>query len=228
MGDTTYGWRVRANLEKQKEQGKMSEIHVKYLKKIKEDYNFYPEVIYDIGANLTHWTIEAEKIWPQSKKILFDAFERAEFLYRDYDYHIGVLSDQDDKCVDFYTNDFFPAGNSYYREIGCGEISKILFGDYSKVPRWTKTMDTVVANKQFPLPDLVKIDVQGSEIDILRGMKNTLHKCQHLIVELQHTDYNEGAPKAEESIPIIESMGFRLVSRMYTKNVADDDYHFMR
>ena len=98
----------------------------------------------------------------------------------------------------------------------------------------TKTVDTIVKNRNFPKPQLVKIDVQGCEIDILRGMQNTLSECKHLIVELQHKEYNQGAPLSNESIKIIESMGFKLINRLWSNSKinddsgVDDDYHFMR
>ena len=36
------------------------------------------------------------------------------------------------------------------------------------------TIDNAVASRQFPYPDLVKIDIEGAEILALRGMKQTL------------------------------------------------------
>ena len=45
--------------------------HILYLKKIKEEYNFEPEVIYDIGACVLHWTKEASKIWKNSLNFFY-------------------------------------------------------------------------------------------------------------------------------------------------------------
>ena len=64
-----------------------------------------------------HWTKAAKEIWPDATFVLFDAFAEAEFLYEGYQYHMGVLSDEE-KEVDFYQNEYQPGGNSYYREIG--------------------------------------------------------------------------------------------------------------
>ena len=89
--------------------------HIRYLQRLK-DSGFEPKVIYDIGSCVLQWTKQAKKIWPNAKIILFDAFQPAEFLYKEHDYHIGVLSNTDGKEVKFYQNDRLPAGNSYYRE----------------------------------------------------------------------------------------------------------------
>jgi hypothetical protein len=75
----------------------------------------------------------------------------------------------------------------------------------------------------------LKIDVQGCEIDILRGATDILSHVKHLIVELQHVEYNIGAKLCHESIPIIESMGFKLVTPKFAiSSPADSDYHFAR
>ena len=59
------------------------EKHIKYLHDLKAA-GFEPSVIYDIGANVLHWTKNAEKIWPNAKIILFDAYKPCQFLYKNY------------------------------------------------------------------------------------------------------------------------------------------------
>jgi hypothetical protein len=75
--------------------------------------------------------------------------------------------------------------------------------------------------------------VQGAELDILKGMTNTLKSVKHLIIELQHIEYNIGAKQVNESIPFIESLGFELVptttgNKYFHGNGPDADYHFIR
>jgi len=199
--------------------------HVAYLKRLKEE-GFEPKVIYDIGSCVLHWTKEAKKLWPDATFVLFDAFAEAEFLYEGYDYHIGVLSDEE-KEVDFYQNDYFPGGNSYYREIG-SPTPDYHFPKNNSIRKTTTTLDKVVKERGFPLPDFIKIDVQGSEMDILKGGLETVKHATRLIVELQHMEYNEGAMQASESVPIIEGMGFRCVDPMFTNAGPDGDYGFLK
>lgn len=199
--------------------------HINYLLKLKND-GFEPKVIYDIGSCVLHWTNVAKKIWPDAKIILFDAFQPAEFLYSGYDYHIGVLSNTDYNIVKFYQNDFYPGGNSYYREIGCR--NGFYFPENKYIEMKTMTLDTIVKERGFPLPDLVKIDVQGAEIDVIRGGLNTINNAKRLIVELQHTEYNKGALKVDQSLPIIENLGWKCTDPLFQNNGADGDYGFIR
>lgn len=201
--------------------------HVEYLQKMK-DSGFEPRVIYDIGACVLHWTHEAAKIWPEAKIIVFDAFEACTHVYEDekYDYHVGVLSDKDDNIVKFYENPQLPCGNSYYRELGFD--NGLHFPESCALEKVTKTLDTVVRERNFPLPDLIKIDVQGAEKDIIAGAPNTLAHAQHLIVEMQRVNYNDKAPKVQETMPYIESLGWECVTPLFCDNGPDGDYHFSR
>lgn len=206
----------------------MPESHILYLKKLKEEFNFDPEVIYDIGACVLHWTNESLKIWPNSKYYLFEGMDSVGFLYDEigFEYHLGVLSDVDNKELIFYQSNVSPGGNSYYKEDSWA--TELHYGKDSERIVKTITVDTVVKEKKFKLPDLVKIDVQGCEVDILKGMTETLKTCKHLIVELQHSQYNIGAPLNVESISFIESLGFELVTGLFTNNGPDGDYHFIK
>lgn len=204
------------------------ESHILYLKKLKEEFNFDPEVIYDIGACVLHWTNESLKIWPNSTYYLFEGMDSVGFLYDEigFEYHLGVLSDVDNKELIFYQSNVSPGGNSYYKEDSWA--TELHYGKDSERIVKTITVDTVVNEKKFKLPDLVKIDVQGCEVDILKGMTETLKICKHLIVELQHSQYNIGAPLNIESISFIESLGFELVTGLFTNNGPDGDYHFIK
>lgn len=201
------------------------ERHVQYLWYLKR-IGFEPKIIYDIGSCVLNWAKEAKLVWPNAKIILFDAFQPAEFLYTGYDYHIGVLSDADNKLLKFYQNEMMPGGNSYYREIGFDNGR--YFPENKYIEMRSKTLDTVVRECGFPLPDLVKIDVQGAEIDILRGGTNTIQNARRLIVELQAIEYNLGAMTADSSLPIIENMGWKCCDPLFQNNGPDGDYGFVR
>jgi FkbM family methyltransferase len=197
--------------------------HINYLKKMKDDFIDEPKIIYDIGSCVIHWTHIAETVWTDAEYILFDAFREVEPLYKNnkYKYHIGLLGDEQDKEVTWYQNHLLPGGNSMYRE-----KNDIVFPPSHFTMRRMETLANVVAKHNFPLPDIIKIDVQGCEKNILLGGKDIIKHAKHLIIEMQHTEYNEGAPLNTEVIPVIEEMGFRLVTPLFCNNGPDGDYHF--
>jgi FkbM family methyltransferase len=152
--------------------------HKNYLIQLKNS-GFEPKVIYDIGSCVLHWTNFAKTLWPNAEYILFDAFQPAEFLYKEngFKYHIGVLSNKDDQIIKFYQNNYYPTGNSYYREIAYDN------GKYFPIDKYlsykTKTLDSIVNEYNFPYPDFIKIDVQGAEIDIFNVYQATINHVLH-------------------------------------------------
>lgn len=196
--------------------------HYNFLRALKD--TFEPKIIYDIGSCVLHWTHRAKEVWPEAECVLFDAFEPAAFLYKSHRHFIGVLGDQDGKDVTFYQNNYSPTGNSRYKEIG-GPPDIV----FDPVPRTMHRLDTIVQKYKFPLPDLVKIDVQGCELDIMKGASVVLDHAKVLIVEMQHTNYNDAAPQVWETKPWIESHGWTCIAERFSRNGdIDADYAFVK
>jgi hypothetical protein len=89
------------------------------------------------------------------------------------------------------------------------------------------TLDSIVKQKNFPHADFIKIDVQGSELDILKGATEAVSYCTDIFIELQHKEYNLGAPKKDEIVNYLKLQGFELVKNIFLKE-CDGDYHFRR
>lgn len=198
--------------------------HVHYLQQLKSS-GFEPKVIYDIGACVLNWYNEAKKLWPDATFIEFDAFESAEFLYKEKGvrYYIGPLSNEDNREVKFYVNEMWPGGNSYYKEKG----DKIFKEDSYKLYKTSK-LDTIVEKYNIPKPDFIKIDVQGAEKDVIEGATNTIKHAQRMVIEMQHEEYNEKAPNVTKTLPYIESLGWKCVAPLFCNNGPDGDYGFQR
>jgi FkbM family methyltransferase len=208
--------------------------HVEYLNKMKQD-GIEPKVIYDIGSCVLHWFNRAKEVWTDANIIPFEAMDSVKFLYNEKNiknYVTGyVLGDTDGDVVEFYENLEHPGGNSVYKENP--ELSPLadqLFGEDKKVKRTTRTLDSLVSEFNLPKPTLIKMDVQGSELSILKGSQETLKTCDDLILELQHKDYNFGAPKKQEVVDYLKEIGFEMVGDAFCGGVlgVDADYHFKK
>lgn len=201
--------------------------HVQFLYKMRDEFEFSPHVIYDIGANLLHWTNSAKQVWPSAEIVLFDAYEPSTSLYEGYKNHVGVLSDTDGKVVKFFQSDRFPSENSYYKS-----LDDIMFPPDRFLKKRTSTLDMIVSDSSdtFPLPNLVKISVQGCDLDVLKGGQSVLKNATFLIVELQHTEYNKGTPNVETCMQFIESMksgNWKCIANKFSKNTYSDNYCFV-
>lgn len=60
------------------------------------------------------------------------------------------------------------------------------------------TLDSIFSkNERF---DLIKIDTQGSELNIIEGGINLIQKSKHIILELSILQYNKHAPLYDDVI----------------------------
>ena len=225
---------VQKRLKELHDQDLLPRDHVNYLWKLK-DQGIEPKVIYDIGACVLHWYRHAEDVWVNAEIIPIEAMEEVAELYASQGIDRWVagclLSDKEEE-VEFYENLEHPGGNSLYKENN--ELSPLadqLFPEEKKVKRRTSTLDDIVWLMDLPKPDMIKMDIQGAELAALKGATETLKTVNHLILELQHKDYNFGAPKAQEVIDYLKTIGFEMVGDgMFCGSDlgVDGDYHFTR
>ena len=58
--------------------------------------------------------------------------------------------------------------------------------------------------------DLIKIDVQGAELDILKGGMDVITECKFLQCELPIMEYNQNGAKIGDIISFLQPYGFEL------------------
>ena len=209
--------------------------HIGYLYKLKYKDDIEPKVVYDIGANCLHWYNQAKECWDNAEYYLMDGTKHFEFLYKrsGRKYSTDVLSDVDGKNVTYYENIQMSGGNSYY-ELNYKDFPEntIPFKNqhYTETQRITRSLDSIVRENNWKKPDLIKMDVQGAELDILRGAKETLKTCDHLILELQTKEFMKGAPMLQEVVEYLKTFGYELESNICISPVqgVDGDYHFVK
>ena len=161
-------------------------------------------VVYDVGAYRGKWT---EGLKPYlHKNALFFLFEpNAKYdseLRRTGHPVYRVLLSNKSKVLTFYSQE--GAGDSYYPE-------KFLDGSVVKERNiQTTTLDEMFADASNNLmsPDLMKIDTQGSELDILQGSKSVIQNLKVLILECPIIKYNQGAPDIQEYLDTVIKLGF--------------------
>ena len=126
----------------------------------------------------------------------------------------------------YYYNRHLFGGNSYYRELGYDGSGKH-FPENKFLIRQTRTLDSLVEEHQYSMHQLMKLDVQGAELDVLKGATNVLKYCKYLILELQEMNYNKNCPKANEVVEYLKSIGYLEIAHKFSDNYADYDSYFV-
>ena len=167
-----------------------------------------PKVIYDIGANIGEWTTEFKNYFPESDFILFEAFEENKSKNIHQNYHTILLDKEDNTIKPFYTTKGkFNTGNSTYIELS----HHFTEGNYNTMYIPTKKLDTYVKENNIPLPDFIKIDVQGGELDVLEGGKECMNNANMILLEVSIHQYNKNAPLFADVIKYMNDNNFELI-----------------
>lgn len=162
---------------------------------------FVPATIVDIGAFEGTWSKMAIEVWPEANLILIEANpEKAAILRRDPKLRSATVVDSllggaDGSEVTFYVME---SGSSVYEERS----------DVQRRPVSVKqrTLDSVMQDRDDA--DFIKIDVQGYELEVLKGGKQTLAKVHVVLIELSLIEINAGAPLLHEALTFMEAAGF--------------------
>lgn len=158
--------------------------------------------ILDIGANQGHFSSLLKNNFPALDIFMIEANPFCDnFLKRTgIPYEIACLSDTE-REVDFYLedNNFVGTGASYYLERTQWYSKK----NFTKMK--TKRLDDIVSKSY----DLIKLDTQGSELDIMRGGVKTVDVAKYILIETSLIEYNENAPLKKEIFNYMLSIGFK-------------------
>lgn len=130
-------------------------------------------------------------------------------------YFINLLSDEGGRIREFYNGN--NTGDSYYKE------TTRIYDSLSSIKLETSTLFELIDAERLPLPDLIKLDTQGSEIDVLTGMGAFLKKVKLVLCECPILNYNQGAPNFSEYINFFKERDFvpiRLIDQHYMDGIA--------
>lgn len=172
-----------------------------------------PNVIYDIGANVGDWTREMMSLFPNANYQLFEANSHNKSRIAQYNHHILLLGEKEEDRIPFYKIiNGYNTGDSMYLEVSSAFQNNNYTIEYLKKNR----LDNYIQQNNLQFPDLVKIDVQGAELEVLKGMDSILENVKHFIIEVSLHRWNKDAPMVEDIITYMYSHNFYFVDILDT------------
>lgn len=88
--------------------------------------------------------------------------------------------------------------------------SKEFLRDASDIEVEVRTLDELVVTENLLPPDFIKADVQGMELDVLRGAEGVLESVELLLLESSFRRMYTNAPLADEVISFLSKQQFRI------------------
>ncbi len=188
---------------------------IKILEELKKKDNF---VIFDIGCFKGNFSRSLKKkIKTNSSFFLFDA--NPELEIKNFKYENIAISDKVGKSK-FNLNTFFPASGSSLKGIIKNDLiwnfTRKLFSlnftkSFKTIEIETNTIDNYCEKNNLNEIDVLKIDTEGSELNVLLGGQKMLSKTKIILVEIldEKTKFNEKYKKVTE---LLSKYGFEKCS----------------
>jgi len=155
-------------------------------------------IIFDVGCFIGNFSRNLKKKLNLKNKnfYLFDA--NPNLKIKDFKYNNLVFSDKI-QIRNFYLNEFFPSSGSSLKEDTKNDLKwnytrKLITLSPNKgfkiLKVKTNTIDNFCKNNKIIKIDILKIDVEGSELEVLKGSKKILNKTHLIQLEIYQNKKN--------------------------------------
>jgi len=165
-----------------------------------------PKRVLDVGAHIGDFSKTITQLAPDCQIVMVEANPNCEpYLQKlPHGYEMIALSNKQGKAELFVEKaNSIGTGASLYRE----NTDWYADGKFEKVEVNVDTLD----NRRYfadEVIDLVKLDVQGAELDILSGGQSTIMRSKYVLIEVSVIEYNSNAPLMDEIVTTMRSYGF--------------------
>jgi len=165
---------------------------------------FNPTAILDVGAFSGDWSRAAEKLFPEAEIFLIESSEsrREDLMKTGLSYMIATVGSKPEN-VDFYDIPGKKA-NSRFRE----QTEDFM----SDTPMKKVTYPLDLLMEGMPAISLMKIDTQGSELEVLQGASKVLKDVEVLYITVPLMRIHKGSPLALEILSFCKESGFELLN----------------
>jgi FkbM family methyltransferase len=139
-------------------------------------------VVYDIGAHAGFYTLLASKLVGLHGKVL--AFEPLPENLMFLKEHLRINNISNVEVFNVAISD--SSGTFMFEEGVHSSMGRL--SDRGIIPVLTTTLDKLIDNSQLPLPDIIKMDIEGEELSALRGAEKLIEKKHPVIFLATHGD----------------------------------------
>ncbi len=168
-----------------------------------------PATVLDVGAAWGRWSEDCHAVFPDARFVLVEPLEElapaldlvAARLGRAERVTAAATSTRGERTLHVHRD---LVGTSLFHEAEGPAVD----GKPRVVP--TVTLDGLVEERGASGPYLVKLDVQGGELDVLAGAANVLAASELLVLEASFFEFFEGGPLAHDLIAWLRERGLVL------------------
>ena len=168
-------------------------------------------VVIDIGAHVGYYTLLAAKLVGPAGKVY--AFEPEPGNHATLQKNIELNNYPNIVATQIAVSDSRGRASIYLSSLDNGRHSMFQHGlpKRGSVQVETTTLDWFLETQDLPRVDLIKIDVEGAEVDVLDGMHQLLARSPHLklIIEFNPTLLQSAGVAPIDFLDKLRSLGFQ-------------------
>ena len=166
---------------------------------------FNPSAVLDVGANAGHWTRGTSGIYPSAKFFMVEGnSDSPKYLQSiGHPFEVTLIGNYTGTTTYYKQRGAnLGTGNSRYKE------NSVHFSDAIVVQAPITTIDELVSRRNLGPFQLLKLDIQGGEVDAIRGAYKVLESVEVIQTECSFVAYNKDAPSFYELHSLLHSLGF--------------------
>lgn len=166
---------------------------------------FAPRTIIDIGAYIGEWSGMAGAIFPDARIFMFDGNPANQAALEATTRALGGRARM---AIQLLGSDVRDDVKFYQMGTGSSVLEELTEFRRNELSLSMRPLDDVLRPDGVSGPALLKVDVQGFELDVLRGAEETLAKVEFVILETSLLEFNKGAPLMSEVVAFMKARDF--------------------
>ena len=171
-----------------------------------------PQTVIDVGANKGQFSIVAHYLFPNAMIHAFEPLERERRIFQSVvpepsTVHSVALGAEKGSANFFVAS---RADSSSLLAPGKSQESAYGVALDSTMTVCVDRLENVIGPKDLVAPVLLKLDVQGGELQVLRGAEKLLSQCDAIYCEVSFVELYEQQPMASAIVSFLDLHGFTL------------------
>jgi FkbM family methyltransferase len=172
-------------------------------------------LIYDVGGHIGKWTILARSVFPEAAIHIFEplpAHQREIEKNLDgvsrtflHPYALGLKDTQETIHIGTFSDTSSMLEPTVQLETLYGQkkVSELVVNIH--------TLDKLIENKELEIPDIIKLDVQGYELEVLKGGMGIMSRVKFILLEVSFVELYKGQPLFAEVIAFMNGLHFDIM-----------------
>ncbi len=188
-----------------------------------------PETIIDIGSNKGQFILLIEKIYPNKNIYSFEPIkemidkQKKFFAYKNNIIFHNIALGSSTTLKEFLITTRMDS-SSFLKIVSDKNKSK----NYDIVENRNiqiNTLDNLLINEKISHPVLIKIDVQGYELEVLRGANNLLKKTDYLLLEVSKNEMYQNQPIEKVIVEYLKNLNFDILKSNNWSKIQNTNFY---